>query len=70
MIVISVDSSHQISTSNRSSVPAQLVTNATTIASEMRVIMPGCLSASSVRAARRNTRPPYTNTIVPRIASA
>ena len=39
--MISVASSHQISTSNRPSVPAQLVTKATTIASEMRVIIPG-----------------------------
>ena len=41
MIVISVASSHQISTSNSPSVPAHEVTNATTIASEIRVIIPG-----------------------------
>jgi hypothetical protein len=41
MIVMSVASSHQISTSNQPRVPAQLVTKATTTASEIRVIMPG-----------------------------
>ena len=41
MIVMRVASSHQISTWNQPSVPAQLVTKATTIAREMRVIMPG-----------------------------
>ena len=41
MIVMSVASSHQISTLNSPSVPAQLVTNATMIARLMRVIIPG-----------------------------
>ena len=47
MIVIRVASSHQISTSNSPSVPAQRVTKATTIASEIRVIIPGWRSRSS-----------------------
>ena len=51
MIVMRVASSHQISTSNRPSVPAQLVTNATTIASEIRVIIPGWRSAQLRRRA-------------------
>ena len=58
MIVMSVASSHQISTSNSPSVPAQLVTNATTIARLMRVIIPGWRSANSVLAPRRKTSPP------------
>ena len=51
MIVMRVASSHQISTSNRPSVPAQLVTKATTIASEIRVIMPGLPVAELARRA-------------------
>ena len=47
MIVMRVASSHQISTSKRPSVPAQLVTKATMMASEIRVIIPGCRSRSS-----------------------
>jgi hypothetical protein len=58
MMTMSVDSSHQISMSNRLSVPAQLVMNATTIASEIKVIIAGWRPASSPRAPRRKTRPP------------
>ena len=67
-MVMRVASSHQISTSNRPSVPAHEVTKATTIASEMRVIIPGFRSASSPWAPRMKTSPPYRKTIVPRIA--
>jgi hypothetical protein len=65
MIVISVDSSHQMSTSNRPRVAAQLVTNATTIARLIRVIIPGCRARSSGTAPRRNTIPPYPKITVP-----
>ncbi len=58
MTVISVASSHQISTSNRPSVPAHEVTNATMIASEIRVIIPGLRSANSPWAPRMKTNPP------------
>ena len=58
MMVMRVASSHQISTSNRPSVPAQDVTKATTIASEIRVIIPGWRSASSPWAPRMKTSPP------------
>jgi hypothetical protein len=58
MMVISEASSHQISTSNRPRVPAQLVTKATMIAIEIRVIIPGCRLRSSPAAARRKTSPP------------
>ena len=68
MIVISVASSHQISTSKRPSVPAQEVTKATMIASEMSVIIPGWRSGSSPWAPRMKTMPPYRKMIVPRIA--
>ena len=70
MIVMRVASSHQTSTSNRPRVPAQLVAKATTMAIEMRVIIPGWRSRSSPAAPRRKTRPPYTNTIVPRTAGS
>ena len=62
MIVISDESSHQISTSNRPRVPAQLVTKATKIARLIRVIIAGWRSASSpalragTRGRRRGTR--------------
>ena len=46
-MVMSVASSHQISTSKRPSVAAQLVTNATVMAIAMSVIMPGWRSRSS-----------------------
>jgi hypothetical protein len=68
MLVMTVARSPEISTSNSPSVPAQLVTNATTIASEIRVIIPGCRSRSSDWAPRRKTSPPYRKTIVPRTA--
>jgi hypothetical protein len=58
MTVIRVDSSHHTSTSKTPSVAAQEAANATTMAREMRVIMPGCLARSSSRAPRRKTRPP------------
>ena len=58
MMVISVASSHQISTENSPRDPATLVMKATLIASEISVIMPGCLSRSSSRPPRRNTNPP------------
>jgi hypothetical protein len=70
MIVMSVASSHQISTSKNPSVLAQLVAKATTMASEMSVIIPGCRSRSSAAAPRMNTRPPYRKTAVPRSAGA
>ena len=57
-MVIRVASSHQISTSKRPSVPAQDVTKATTIASEMRVIIPGWRSRQLAAAPRRKTSPP------------
>jgi hypothetical protein len=58
MMTMSEASSHQISMSKSPSVPAQLVRKATTMASEMRVIMAGCRAASSPRAPRRKTKPP------------
>ncbi len=58
MIVMRVASSHQISTSKAPRVPAHEVTKATTMASEMRVIIPGWRSRSSPTAPRRKTSPP------------
>ena len=55
---MSVESSHQISTSSRPSVPTQLMTKATTMAIEMSVIIPGWRVDSSLRAPFRNTPPP------------
>ncbi len=65
---MSVASSHQISTSNRPSVPAHEVTNATMIASEIRVIIPGWRSRISGTAPRMKTSPPYRKIAVPRTA--
>ena len=58
MTVMSVDSSHHTSTSKMPSVAAHDAANATTIASEMRVIMPGWRLRSSSRAPCRKTSPP------------
>ena len=66
--MISVASSHQMSMAKRPSVAAREVTKATVIAKLIRVIIPGWRSASSPRAPRRKTRPPYRKTIEPRIA--
>jgi hypothetical protein len=67
MMVMSVASSHQISTSNRPRVAAQLVTKATVMAMAMSVIMPGWRSRSSGTAPFRKTLPPYAKMIVPRM---
>ena len=64
---MSVASSHQISTSNQPSVPAQLVTKATRMASEMSVIIPGWRARTSASPPRRKTVPPYRKMTVPRI---
>ena len=58
MTVMRVESSHQTSTSKMPSVAAHDAAKATTIASEMSVIIPGCRFRSSSRAPFRNTRPP------------
>src|ERR1700676_474759 len=68
MIVINDASSHQTSISKRPNVAAIEVPKATMIAKLINVIMPGLRSASSPRAPRMNTRPPYPKTMVPRMA--
>ncbi len=60
-----VDSSHHTSTSKMPSVAAHDAANATTIASEMRVIIPGWRLRSSPAAPFRKTSPPYAKMIVP-----
>ena len=65
---MSVASSHQISTSKRPRVAAQLVTKATVMAIAMSVIIPGWRSRTSGAAPRRKTPPPYRKMIVPRMA--
>ena len=68
MIVTNVASSHHRSEPGKPNVTARLNPNATVIASEMSVIMPGKRSRSSVIAPRMNTQPPYANTSVPKTA--
>ena len=70
MIVMRDASSHHTSTSNRPSEAASEVTNATVMARLMSSIIPGLRSRISERPPRRKTRPPYTNTTVPRTAGS
>jgi hypothetical protein len=67
MMATSVASSHQsASASIRPSSTTQEKTNATAMASEMSVIMPGSFARSSLHAPWTKTQPPYTKTNVPR----
>src|SRR4051794_9542705 len=68
MIVTSVASSHHRSEPGNPKVTARLNPNATMIASEMSVIIPGRRSRSSATAPRMNTEPPYPNTSAPNTA--
>ena len=58
MTVTSVASSHHKSDPGKPSVTARLNTNATLIASEMSVIIPGNRSRISLTAPWMNTQPP------------
>jgi hypothetical protein len=66
MIVTSVASSHQRASPGYPSVTARLKKNATLIAREISVIMPGSRSRSSRIAPPMNTQPPYRKTAVPK----
>ena len=68
MIVVRVASSHQKSMPSSPRVTASENPNATTSASEIRVIMPGLLARSSDTAPLRNTRPPITKISRPNAA--
>src|SRR5439155_24651268 len=68
IIVTSVASSHQRSEPGKPIVTARLNTNATLIASEMSVIIPGNRPRISPMAPLMNTQPPYAKTSVPKVA--
>jgi hypothetical protein len=67
--VTRVASSHQKSLPGKPSSTASEYPNATTSASEIRVITPGVRARSSAMAPVRNTRPPRTNTAMPNPAA-
>ena len=66
MIVTSVASSHQSGSPSQPSVTAMLYKNATVMAREISVIIPGSRAFSSPSAPLRKTSPPYRKTAEPK----
>src|SRR6478672_5660993 len=68
MMVMSVASSHHRSIPGTPRVTARLNANATVMASEISVIIPGSRSRISCTAPRKKTKPPYKKRIDPNTA--